>query len=85
MRVQLIRHFKTCTTDSYLQNECAHVGLSVHAPVRRVLFSRERARASERMSKWAEVQEGALKERDVLRLMASGDEKGDVGEVKNGI
>ena len=25
--------FKTCTTDIYLQNECAHVGLSVHAPV----------------------------------------------------
>ena len=24
---------KTCTTDVYLQNECAHVGLSVHAPV----------------------------------------------------
>ena len=31
VRVQ-IRHFKTCTTDIYLQNECAHVGLSVHAP-----------------------------------------------------
>ena len=31
--VQLIRHFKTCTTDIYLQNECAHVGLSLHAPV----------------------------------------------------
>ena len=25
-RVLLIRHFKTCTTDIYLQNECAHVG-----------------------------------------------------------
>ena len=24
---------KTCTTDIYLQNDCAHVGLSVHAPV----------------------------------------------------
>ena len=23
---------KTCTTDIYLHNECAHVGLSVHAP-----------------------------------------------------
>ena len=33
VRVQIIRHFKTCTTDIYLQNECAHVGLSVHAPV----------------------------------------------------
>ena len=33
VRVRLIRHFKTCTTDIYLQNECAHVGLSVHAPV----------------------------------------------------
>ena len=26
--LQLIRHFNTCTTDIYLQNECAHVGLS---------------------------------------------------------
>ena len=33
MRVQIIRHCKTCMTDIYLQNECAHVGLSVHAPV----------------------------------------------------
>ena len=33
VRVQLIRHFKTCKTDIYLQNKCAHVGLSVHAPV----------------------------------------------------
>ena len=33
VRVQIIRHFKTCKTDIYLQNECAHVGLSVHAPV----------------------------------------------------
>ena len=33
VRVQIIRHLKTCTTDVYLQNECAHVGLSVHAPV----------------------------------------------------
>eukprot|EP01048_Picozoa_sp_COSAG05_P019806 COSAG05_NODE_3204_length_2245_cov_3.080615_3_plen_191_part_00 len=33
VRVQLIRHVKTCTTDIYLHNECAHVGLSVHAPV----------------------------------------------------
>ena len=32
VRVQLIRHFKTCTTDIYLQKDCAHVGLSVHAP-----------------------------------------------------
>ena len=32
-RVQLIRHFKICTTDIYLHNDCAHVGLSVHAPV----------------------------------------------------
>ena len=32
VRVQIIRHFKTCMTDIYLQNECAHVGLSVHAP-----------------------------------------------------
>ena len=34
MRVQLIRHFETCTTDIYIHNECAHVGLSVRAPVR---------------------------------------------------
>ena len=34
VRVQLIRHFKTCTADIYLHNECAHVGLSIHAPVR---------------------------------------------------
>ena len=33
VRLQLIRHFKTCTTDIYLHNECAHVGLSIHAPV----------------------------------------------------
>ena len=34
VRVQLtIRIFKTCTTEIYLQTECAHVGLSVHAPV----------------------------------------------------
>ena len=33
VRVQLIRHSKTCTTDIYIQNECAHVGLSIHAPV----------------------------------------------------
>ena len=33
VRLQLIRHFKTCTTDIYLHNECAHVGLSVDAPV----------------------------------------------------
>ena len=33
MRVELIGHFKICMTDIYLQNECAHVGLSVHAPV----------------------------------------------------
>ena len=33
MRVQLIRHFKTCTTDIYLHKDCAHVGLIVHAPV----------------------------------------------------
>ena len=26
-------YFTTCTTDIHLQNECAHVGLSVHAPV----------------------------------------------------
>ena len=39
VRVQLIRHFKTCTTDIYLQNECAHVGLSVHAPVYVVMIS----------------------------------------------
>ena len=32
VRVQLLRHFKTCTTDIELQNECAHVGLSVHVP-----------------------------------------------------
>ena len=23
---------KTCTTEIYIQNECAHVGLSIHAP-----------------------------------------------------
>ena len=34
VRLQLIRHFKTCTTDIYLHNECAHVGLSIDAPVR---------------------------------------------------
>ena len=28
----LIRHVKTCTTDIYLHNECAHVGLSIDAP-----------------------------------------------------
>ena len=33
VRVQLIRTFKTCTTDIYLRNECAHVGLSIHAPL----------------------------------------------------
>ena len=33
VRVQLIRHFKTCTTDIYLHIECEHVGLSIHAPV----------------------------------------------------
>ena len=33
VRVQLIRHFKPCTTDIFLHNECAHVGLSIHAPV----------------------------------------------------
>eukprot|EP01048_Picozoa_sp_COSAG05_P012670 COSAG05_NODE_1287_length_5276_cov_10.526173_4_plen_165_part_00 len=33
VRVQLIRHLKTCTTEVYIQNECAHVGLSIHAPV----------------------------------------------------
>ena len=33
VRVQLIRQFKTCTTDIYLHNDCAHVELSVHAPV----------------------------------------------------
>ena len=27
VRVQLIRDFKTCTTDMYLQTECAHFGL----------------------------------------------------------
>ena len=32
VRVQLIRHLKTCTTDIYIQNECAHVGLSGNAP-----------------------------------------------------
>ena len=25
LRVQFIRHFQTCTTDMYIQNECAHV------------------------------------------------------------
>ena len=34
VRVQLIiRHLKTCTTDIYIHNDCAHVGLSIHAPV----------------------------------------------------
>ena len=33
VRLQLIRHVKTCTTDIYLHNECAHVGLSIDAPV----------------------------------------------------
>jgi len=33
VRLQLILHFKTCTTDIYLHNECAHVGLSIDAPV----------------------------------------------------
>ena len=33
VRLQLIRHFKTCTTEIYLHNECAHVGLSIDAPV----------------------------------------------------
>ena len=33
VRVQLIRHFEPCTTDIYLHNDCAHVGLIVHAPV----------------------------------------------------
>ena len=33
MRLQLIRHLKTCTTDIYLRNECARVGLSIDAPV----------------------------------------------------
>ena len=33
VRVQIIRHFKACTTDIYLHNDCAHVGSSVHAPV----------------------------------------------------
>ena len=33
VRVQLIGHLKTCTTDIYIKNECAHVGLSIHAPV----------------------------------------------------
>ena len=39
VRVQIIRHVKTCMTDIYLQNECAHVGLSVHAPVGGILVS----------------------------------------------
>ena len=38
VRVQLIRHFQTCASDIHLQNECAHVGLSVHAPVHRGVF-----------------------------------------------
>ena len=33
VRVQLIRHLKPCTNDIHLHNECAHVGLSIHAPV----------------------------------------------------
>ena len=33
VRVQLIRHSKTCMTEIHLHNECAHVGLSIHAPV----------------------------------------------------
>ena len=33
VRVQIIRHFETCTTDIYLHHDCAHVGLSTHAPV----------------------------------------------------
>eukprot|EP01048_Picozoa_sp_COSAG05_P007394 COSAG05_NODE_520_length_9047_cov_2.500224_10_plen_104_part_00 len=33
VRVQLIRHSKTCMTEIQLHNECAHVGLSIHAPV----------------------------------------------------
>ena len=34
VRVQIIRHVKSCTADIYIQNDCAHVGVSVHAPVR---------------------------------------------------
>ena len=30
---------KTCTTDIYLQNDCAHIGLSIHAPVRSTISS----------------------------------------------
>ena len=37
VRLQLIRHVKTCTTDIYLHNERAHVGLSTHAPVCSIL------------------------------------------------
>ena len=35
VRLQLIRHVKTCTTDIYLHNERAHVGLSGHAHLAR--------------------------------------------------
>ena len=40
VRVQLIRHFKPCTTDIYLHNECAHVGLSIRAPVHLIWAAR---------------------------------------------
>ena len=33
VRLQIIQHFKTCTTEIYLQNECAHGRLSIPAPV----------------------------------------------------
>ena len=39
VRVQLIRHLKTCTTDIYLNNDCAHVGSSIHAPIEAEIYS----------------------------------------------
>ena len=50
MRVQLIRYFKTFTTDIYIQNDCAHVGLSVHVPVgtNYITLTRETDRQRER-------------------------------------
>ena len=44
----IIRHFKSCTTEIYLQNECAHVGLSVQEPVTMVLERERDLRAAAR-------------------------------------
>ena len=52
MRVQLIRHFKTCTTDIYLHKDCAHVGLIVHAPVLQAVRSIHRAHRSQQWRRW---------------------------------